>query len=514
MISFSQLPCSRLFVSVVIISIALLSGCTGAPTKAAARGSSLDALYAKLDQASRDYDRALELARRDDNAQSEHVISAALDTMRNAAAQCVNTAGCEVQRFISAYDRALRLRGGSFLGGDEGDELSDLPETSGGNAASPVLSTLPQTQRSVSLLRGRQLSDLIAMNGPVKAALETWLTRLRPQLMDAYVNYQYLRFEMWPEYRQADLPEAILFGIMAKESGGKVHAVSRSGAAGPLQFMPATGMRFGMTTVNGFDERMDPSLAARANAEYLNEQLAQFNNNLELVLAAYNGGEGRVGRLAASQPNASFWDPQMYFALSPETREYVPMVLAAAWLFLHPERYNLRFPDIDGAPGSVFLKRAASLAELAVCLGESGRMRNGWFVTLRNLNPQMDPQIAQSAGTRIALPKSVQDDYARSCADGKWVTLASDLHSAVLPTPPPQLALAIDDPPPTKSESRAPARKSPRRYTVRRGDTLSSVSRKFGCDDTHELARENRLRAPHYALKPGQELNLSGCGRD
>ncbi|MDQ2972137.1 MAG: transglycosylase SLT domain-containing protein, partial [Pseudomonadota bacterium] len=475
MSSARRLPRSRLFVPVLAGLIAVLAGCSGAPTKTAAGGSSLDALYAKLDQAGRDYDRALELARRDDNAQSERAISTALDTMRNAAAQCVNTAGCEVQRFISTYDRALRLKDDSFLGGDEGNELSDLPETTGGNAASPVLSTLPRTQRSVSLLRGRKLSDLIAMNGPVKAALETWLTRLRPQLMDAYVNYQYLRFEMWPEYRQADLPEAILFGIMAKESGGKVHAVSRSGAAGPLQFMPATGMRFGMTTVNGFDERLDPSLAARANAEYLNEQLAQFNNNLELVLAAYNGGEGRVGRLAASQPNASFWDPQMYFALSPETREYVPMVLAAAWLFLHPERYNLRFPDIDGAPGSVFLKRPASLAELAVCLGESGRIRNGWFVTLRNLNPQMDPQMAQSSGTRVALPKRLEDDYARSCVDGKWVALASDLHSAVLPTSPPRLAIADADPPPTKFLLRTPVHKSPRRYRVRRGDTLSSV---------------------------------------
>ncbi|MEO6968981.1 MAG: transglycosylase SLT domain-containing protein [Rhodanobacteraceae bacterium] len=514
MLSFSRLPRSWLFASVVTVSIALLAGCTGAPTETAARGSSLDALYARLDQAGRDYDRALELARRDDNAESERAISTALDTMRNAAAQCVNTPGCDVQRFISTYDRALRLKDGSFLGGDEGDELSDLPGTAGGNSASPVLNTLPQTQRSVSLLRGRKLSDLIAMNGPIKAALETWLTRLRPQLMDAYVNYQYLRFEMWPEYRQANLPEAILFGIMAKESGGKVHAVSRSGAVGPLQFMPATGMRFGMTTVNGFDERMDPSLAARANAEYLNEQLAQFNNNLELVLAAYNGGEGRVGRLAASQPNASFWDPQMYFALSPETREYVPMVLAAAWLFMHPERYNLRFPDIDGAPGQVFLKRPASLAELAVCLGGAGQMRNGWYVTLRNLNPQRDAQAAQPAGTRVALPKRLEVDYARSCVDGRWVTLASDLHSAVLPTSPPQLAIAAADPPPPKSVTREPARKSPRRYTVHRGDTLSSVARKYSCDDMHELARKNHLSAPRYALKPGQELNLSGCGRE
>lgn len=501
-------PLPRLLTTVVIALIATLSGCSSAPTRNASANSALDALYVKLDQAGRDYDRALELARRNDNAQSEHAISVALDTMRNTAAQCVNTPGCDVQRFVSSYDRALRLKDGSFLGGDEADRLSDQPDNAApGETASPVLNAVPQTQRSVSLLRGRKLSDLIAMNGPVKAALETWLTQMRPNLMNAYVDYQYLRFEMWPEYRQADLPEAVLFGIMAKESGGKVHAVSRSGAAGPLQFMPATGARFGLTTIEGFDERFDPVMAARANAAFLNEQLAQFNNNLELVLAAYNGGEGRIGRLAASEPNTSFWDPQIYFALSPETRDYVPMVLAAAWLFMHPERYNLHFPDIDGAPGHVILQHPASLSELAVCLGEDGGMRNGWFRTLRNLNPQLDAQVEQPMGARIELPKRLQDDYAQSCVNGQWVALASDLHAAALPTPPPVVAAA--DPPAPKT-----ARHGSRHYTVRRGDTLSSVAHKYGCDDLRALAKENHLRAPHYALKPGQELKLTSCGND
>jgi membrane-bound lytic murein transglycosylase D len=497
-------PRVRLGSLLIIVVFSLLAGCSSAPTRNTSANAALDALYAKLDQASRDYDQALTLARQNDNAQSEHAISVALDTLRNTAAQCVNLPGCDVQRFISSYDRALRLKDGSFLGGDEGDQISDQPDTTtAGESASPVLNAMPQTQRSVSLLRGRQLSDLIAMNGPVKAALQTWLTSMRPNLMQAYVDYQYLRFEMWPEYQKADLPEAILFGILAKESGGKVHAVSRSGAAGPLQFMPATGARFGLTTVDGFDERFDPTLSARANAEYLNEQLAQFNDNLEMVLAAYNGGEGRVGRLATAQGNASFWDPQIYFSLSPETRDYVPMVLAAAWLFMHPERYNLHFPEVDGAPGHIILQRPASLTELAVCLGQAGGQRYGWFRTLRNLNPQLDPQVQEPMGARIELPKTLQDDYAKSCVSGPWVALADDLHSAVLPTPPPQIAQAADPPPP-----------HPRHYTVRRGDTLSTIARKYSCDDVRALAKANHLHAPGYALKPGQELSLRGCGRD
>ncbi|MBS0430875.1 MAG: transglycosylase SLT domain-containing protein [Proteobacteria bacterium] len=500
--SCSRIPL-RMPWGAVAVLLAMLAGCSGAPARNGAGNAALDALYAKLDQAGRDYDQALSLARQNDNAQAEHAISTALDTMRNTAAQCVNLAGCDIQRFISSYDRALRLKDGSFLGGDEGDELSDQPDTvTSGESASPVLSAMPQAQRSVSLLRGRKLSDLIAMNGPVKAALETWLTRMRPNLMQAYVDYEYLRFEMWPEYQKADLPEAILFGILAKESGGKVHAVSRSGAAGPMQFMPATGARFGLTTIDGFDQRFDPTLSARANAAYLDEQLAQFNDNLELVLAAYNGGEGRVGRLSTSQPNASFWDPQIYFTLSPETRDYVPMVLAAAWLFMHPERYNLHFPEIDGAPGHIILQRPASLTELAVCLGQAGGQRYGWFRTLRNLNPQLDPQTPEPMGARIELPQSLQDDYAKSCVSGPWVALATDLHSAVLPVPPPQLAQAPDPPPRV------------RHYSVKRGDTLSSIARKFGCDDVDSLAKANHLRGPHYSLRPGQNLALKGCGRN
>ena len=85
-----------------------------------------------------------------------------------------------------------------------------------------------------------------------------------------------------------------MFGILAKESGGKVHAVSNSGAAGPFQFMYHTGLRFGLKNDDGFDTRYDPSEAARANVEYLKERFEELNHNLEFALAAYNAGENAV----------------------------------------------------------------------------------------------------------------------------------------------------------------------------------------------------------------------------
>ena len=485
-------------------ALGLLAGCAQTPTKGTS--SDLNGLYAQLNQASAQYDQALQQARQGDAAQSQNTLETALDALRSASDRCVNTSGCDTARFLSVYDRALRLKDGSFLG-TEGDEqaLDAYDQDAAGND-SGVLTTLPQAQRTVQLLHDHKLSDLVATNGTVQAALQVWLTRLRPQLIRAYIDYQYLRYQMEPAFHKAGLPEAILFGLIAKESGGRVHAVSRSGAAGPLQFMPATGARFGLNTIDGFDQRFDPTMSAQATALYLNEQLGQLNDNLALVLAAYNGGEGRMGRLVAGTPNASFWDPNVYFALSPETREYVPMVLAAAWLFLHPARYNLHFPQVDGAPGFVNLANAASLNELSVCLGDDDGSHYGWYRTLRNLNPQMEPSQVQPQGTRVSLPKFLQAAYQRSCTSGKWVALADQLQAAQLPTPPVQVA-AADPPPPRKS-----TRESAGHYTIRSGDTLYAIARRFRCDDVRDLVRGNHLRSASD-LQVGKRLRLVGCKR-
>jgi peptidoglycan lytic transglycosylase D len=489
--------------------LTLLAGCAATPSQKSAPATAkvddagINSLYARLDQDSTRYENALSLAREGKTDQAQGEVTTALDDLRAAATQCSTTSGCEQQRFVDAFDRLLRLSTGS-------DEAKDSAEDTSGAAAetteeagekSPVVAAVPQLGRSMTLLKGRELADIIAINGPVKAALEEWLTQYRPNLITAYVNYEYMRYLMWPEYQKAGLPEALLFGMLAKESGGKVHAVSRSGASGPLQFMYATGLRFGLGTVDGFDQRFDPKLAARANAAYVNEQLAVFNNQLELVIGAYNGGEGAMGRLARGTQN--FWDPSIYYSVSQETREYVPMVLAAAWLFMHPERYNLAFPKIAGVPGSITLARPASLAELTICLGQSAEAESGWFRTLRNLNPQLDPQQALATGTKLAVPQELETVYAKNCAAGPWVALASDLHSAVVPTPPPGSLVHTKE-------------IKPHGYVVRKGDTLSSIAKKVGCgfDGIKAIAVANNLRGPNYALSPGKTLRIPGeCTR-
>lgn len=500
-------PISRLAAAV---ATALLAACAGTPQArkpGAAKGgvdeTAVNALYARLDRDSRRYSDGLALARAGDTAKAQGEMKAALDDLRAAATGCATVPGCDQQRFVAGFDALLRQGIGDGPG-DAGaaDEDADGIDEPAEGGVSPAVKQMPQLGRTVTLLKGRELSEVIAVNEPVKAALEEWLTQYRPFLMTAWENYQYMRAQMWPEYQKAGLPEALLFGMLAKESGGKVHAVSRSGASGPLQFMYATGLRFGLSTVDGFDQRFDPRLSARANAAYVNEQLAIFNNNLELVIGAYNGGEGamqrRAGRGAAA---ASFWDPQIYYGVSQETREYVPSVLAAAWLFLHPERYNLQFPKIPAQPGSITLKRPVSIAELTICLGQRDDGHGGWFRTLRNLNPQLDPQQREPAGAKLVVPQPLETVYERDCAQGQWPVLAEQLHAAVVPPPPPvALARTTGD----------PAKQAAKSVTVRKGDTLTSIAGRTGCA-VRQIAVANGLRPPHYAIKPGQVLKLSSC---
>lgn len=470
----------RFFVAVMAGSCVVLAGCASPGVRSGS--TAVNALYAQLDQASKNYEAALAQADSGQSEKSGKTMDQALDQLRDAAARCGKTLGCDMQRFVSTYDRLLHT--------DSGDVAAEQDVDADAESDLPVNQVVPQTQRTVTLLHGHKLSDLIAMNGPVKSALEEWLTWRRPQLMRSYVNYAYLRHLMWPKFKKAGLPEAILFGILTKESGGKVHAVSRSNAKGPLQFMYATGARFGLHTVDGFDQRFDPAMSAHAAAEYIDEQLKVFNDNLELVLAAYNGGEGRVGRLVDGR-TVSFYDPQIYFSLPEQTRRYVPLVLAASWLFLHPDSYHLKFPKIKVVPGQIKLVRQASLSELSICLGQDENMRDGWFRTLRNLNPRLNPQDELAPGTMLHVPRKLEAAYARDCTDGPWPILAADLHSGTVPASPPSGL--------------------PRHYVVRSGDTLSGIVNQLGCSSVREIARINHLRRPRYAIRVGQRLTLPRC---
>ena len=105
-------------------ALGLLAACAGSGgTKPPA---TVAALYTQLDQATQGYQTALQQIRAGNDAAGQQTLGLALDTLKNASVRCGSTAGCDPQRFFSAYDRMLRLKDGSFIGDETPD---DEPQT-------------------------------------------------------------------------------------------------------------------------------------------------------------------------------------------------------------------------------------------------------------------------------------------------------------------------------------------------------------------------------------------------
>lgn len=101
----------------------------------------------------------------------------------------------------------------------------------------------------------------------------------------------------------------LLRAVIIVESGFNSHAVSKRGAVGLMQLMPATAARFGVSN------RYDPRQNVRGGALYLGSLINRFDKNVRLALAAFNAGEDAVDRNAGQIPPFS------------ETLEYVPKVM-------------------------------------------------------------------------------------------------------------------------------------------------------------------------------------------
>jgi len=105
------------------------------------------------------------------------------------------------------------------------------------------------------------------------------------------------------------LEPALVTAVILAESGGDPRAVSKRGARGLMQLMPATARRYGVSNV------FDPEENIRAGSHYLHDLAERYQNDLELVLAAYNAGPEAVDRQGGRIPPFR------------ETLEYVPRVL-------------------------------------------------------------------------------------------------------------------------------------------------------------------------------------------
>lgn len=127
---------------------------------------------------------------------------------------------------------------------------------------------------------------------------------------------------------QYGLPRELKY-IAVIESNLSTGATSYKGAGGPWQFMPYTARNFGLVVNGGYDERRDYFKSTHAASKYLLTLYRQFHDWL-LVMAAYNGGAGRVFNAIKKSGSRNFWDLQYY--LPEESRTYVKRFIATHYI--------------------------------------------------------------------------------------------------------------------------------------------------------------------------------------
>jgi len=204
------------------------------------------------------------------------------------------------------------------------------------------------------------------------------------------------------------------------ESAFNPQAVSSAKAAGMWQFMPATGKHFELKQNVFRDDRRDVLASTRAALDYLQKLHGMFGD-WHLALAAYNWGEGSVGRAIGKNKRLGLSTDYPSLTMPMETRFYVPKLQAIKNIVANPSSFNSTLPQIGNHPyfQSVSIRRdidtvlAAKLAEVPLS-------------DFKALNPSLSKPVIMAAGTpQILLPWDNADIFERNLLGFSGGRLAS-----------------------------------------------------------------------------------------
>jgi len=361
---------------------------------------------------------------------------------------------------ISAYEVTALAQGDGFVEKkyepatiDELLAISTFEQPPATPETTQAVTDDPTTHDIDIPLNAKVLSFVQLFTGRLKSFLEDGLSRgarFLPMIQDVF--------------RAEGLPLDLAY-VPLVESAFKPNAVSRANAKGMWQFMQGTALENGLKHDWYIDERADAEKATRAAANYLKTLYGMFGD-WHLALASYNGGPGRVQKAMQRSRLEDFWKLSANSRYLPrETRDYVPLILAAVIIARNPAQYGmnvvpLELPKVEkvALPGPVDLRRVAEWAGTPVQL-------------LQDLNPEL---------RRWTTPVRLSD-YELKVPDGTAALV--------------QARLATADPEDLASLNR---------YSVRQGDTLLSISRKLKVSRT-DLAAANYLAAT-ARVSAGQQL--------
>ncbi len=381
-------------------------------------------------------------------ARSDDRLSAALDAL--------------IDR-ISALELASLARGDGFT--ETASEPATIDTLLSLPAAEAEVAPTPEVTTTVRADLAATVHDIpIPLNDRVLRFVELFQGRLRGFLADGLSRGAQYMPMVQSVFKDEGLPLDLAY-VPLVESAFKATALSRASARGVWQFMRGTGKENGLKHDWFIDERADPEKATRAAAKYL-KSLHRTFDDWHLALASYNGGPGRVQRAMKRSGLTDFWALSASTKHLPrETRDYVPMILAAAIIARNPEKYGFEVPSLSPIPTDIVVMTApADLRRVAEWAGVSAE-------DIRALNPELrrwttpvrqrDYQLRVPMGTAPLVLDAQHDSLPEEAASLQW-------------------------------------------HTVRKGESLPSIARRLGVSRA-DLAEANYLgtRAP---VRPGQRL--------
>ena len=293
-----------------------------------------------------------------------------------------------------------------------------------------------------------------------------------------------------------DLPLELRY-MPVIESALNPTAVSRVGATGLWQFMLATGKQYGLEVNSLVDERRDPIKASYAAAHYLSDLYKVFGD-WTLVIAAYNCGPDQVNKaIRRSDGKRDYW--QIYPYLPKETRGYVPAFIAANYIMNYYCEHNIcpmrtRLPaktDTIMVDKNIHLEQIAAVCDIDI-------------EQLRALNPAYRRDVIPGATelSCLRLPQTEVGEFIDkqdSILNYKAGELLSKRNVVAV-------AKASGSPSGSKDgKARRSSRSRARYVTVRSGQTLSHIAKKYGTT-VSKLRRLNGIKGSN--IRAGKRLRV------
>lgn len=212
---------------------------------------------------------------------------------------------------------------------------------------------------------------------------------------------------------QYGLPHELKY-LAVIESDLKSYALSVAGARGPWQFMPYTARGYGLRVDNTMDERIDFTKSTHAAAKYLLKLYKDLNDWL-LVIAAYNGGPGRVYSAIRKSGSRDFWKLQYY--LPEESRNHVKKFIATHFVMENGNQGDGSIYAQDAIMANVpdSLKKDLQSEMISgrfkadVIATETGMEMSAFTL----LNPQMEEVLSTGAEFKLQLPKDKMELFKR-----------------------------------------------------------------------------------------------------